>query len=272
MSCELVTTGWYASNEPRSYRTAGDDAIRGVGFRPIWWQSVDTFLAPEHVLVVDSASPVKPTESEFTATPVERIELLMNPGHSQNGRTHYCGAMAAIMLSMEYALFNDVDMFLYVEQDALLYGKGILERTKRALRRRDLVFGRGEVDVQQSFFAANKKGLRRFLSALHSINYSDKQIAPENKFMYAGCRMLPSPVLKLAEHTSVDKRRRAGLILFAMACRMCRNYEFLPFGYGRDRPINFKDDVFYFQHGSMVELDQYLRLTGFTTPGLNQPD
>jgi hypothetical protein len=272
MSCELVTTGWFASDRPRDYRTAGDDAIRGVGFRPVWWQSVDTYLAPRHVLVVDSASPVKATESDFTATPVERIELLINPGHSQNGKTHYCGAMAAIMLGMEYALFNDVDLFLYVEQDALIHGKAILERTKSALRRKDLVFGRGDMDIQQSFFAANKKGLRRFLSALHSINYSDKQIAPENKFQYAGTRMLPSPFLKLAEITSIDKLRRAGLILFTMACRMCRNYEFLPFGYGRHRPINFNDDVFYFQHASRDELAQYLRLTGFSMPALDSTD
>jgi hypothetical protein len=264
MACELVTSGWYSSHEPRSYRTKGDDSIRGVEFRSLWWQSVDRYLGPEYVFIVDSASPVKPDDAACTTTKFQRVELLRNPGHSQNGKTHYCGAMAAITLGLEFALHNDVDMFLYVEQDALLFGDRIVERTKKALRRRDLVFGRGSsVDIQQSFFGANKRGIRRFLSALHAIRYSDKQVAPENKFMVAGSRMLPAAVAALAVHSSVDKLRRAGLLMFAAVASLGRNYEYLPFGYGRDRPIDFNDDVFYFQHGSVQELAQYRKLTGF---------
>lgn len=264
MSCELVTSGWYASNEPRSYRTQGDDSIRGVEFRPLWWRSLDRYVRPEHVFIVDSASPVKPDDAAMTATRFQRLELLQNPGHSQNGKNHYCGAMAAITLGLEFALHNDVEMFLYVEQDALLFGDRLVEKTKNALRRKDLVFGRGSrVDTQQSLFGANKRGIRRFLSALHAINYSDKQVAPENKFMVAGSRMLPTAVSALAVHSSIDRLRRAGLLLFAAACSLGRNYEFLPFGYGRDRPINFNDDAFYFQHGSVEELAQYRKLTGF---------
>jgi len=52
MPCELVTTGWYSSTAPRTYRTSGDESIRGVGFRPLWWRSVDTFAAPALVIVV----------------------------------------------------------------------------------------------------------------------------------------------------------------------------------------------------------------------------
>jgi hypothetical protein len=263
MSVELVTSGWYSSSEARSYRTTGDDLIRGVAFRPLWWRSLDTFVKPEHVFIVDSASPVKPDDAICTSTKFQYLELLINPGHAQNGKTHYCGAMAAIILGLEFALHNDVDLFLYVEQDALVFGENIIEKTKNILRRKDLVFGAGKLDVQQSFFAANKRGIRKFLSGLHAIKYSDKQIAPENKFMFAASRLLPSPVAGLAVHTPIDTLRRMGLGLFALACSFAKNYEFLPFGYGRDRPINFSDDVFYFQQGSAEELAQYRKLTGF---------
>lgn len=265
MSCELVSTGWYASNDARSYVTAGDDLIRGVEFRPLWWQSLDRFVRPQHVFIVDSASPVKPDDARWTATRFQRAELLINPGHSQNGRTHYCGFMASVIIGLEFALHNDVDMFLYVEQDALLYGDGIVEKTKSALRRKDLVFGATSsgIEIQQSFFAANKKGIRRFLSALHAINYSDKQIAPEHKFMYAGARFLPGSMLGLAVHVNAHRLRSLGLRLFSLACGLSRNYEILPFGYGRERPINFHDDVFYFQHGSSQEVSRYKQLTGF---------
>jgi hypothetical protein len=263
MACELVTSGWFSTNEARSYVTAGDDLIRGVEFRSLWWKSVDTFIKPEHVFIVDSASPIKPDDAAYTSTPFQTTQLLINPGHSQNGKTHYCGYMAGAIMGLEFALHNDVDMFLYVEQDALVFGDAIVERTKKALRRRDLVFGSGGLDIQQSFFAANKKGIRHFLSALHAINYSDKQVAPEHKFMFAASRFLPSPVIKLAEFTEIEKLRVAGLRLFSLACGLAKNYAFLPFGYGRDRPINFGDDVFYFQHGSADELTQYKKRTGF---------
>jgi hypothetical protein len=263
MACELVTSGWFATNEARSYVTAGDELIRGVGFRPLWWKSMDTFIKPQHVFIVDSASPVKPDDAACTSTPFQYTELLINPGHSQNGKTHYCGAMAAIIMGLEFALHNDVEMFLYVEQDALVFGDAIVEKTKNALRRKDLVFGSGALDIQQSFFGANKKGIRRFLSALHAINYSDKQVAPEHKFMFAASRFLPSPLIKLAEFTEIEKMRVAGLRLFSLVCGLTKNYAFLPFGYGRKRPINFGDDVFYFQHGSADELARYKKRTGF---------
>jgi hypothetical protein len=263
MACELVATGWFSTNEARSYVTKGDELIRGVGFRSLWWQSVDTFIKPQHVFIVDSASPIKPDDAAHTATPFQYTELLMNPGHSQNGKTHYCGYMAGVILGLEFALLNDVDMFLYVEQDALVFGDAIVEKTKNALRRRNLVFGSGGLDIQQSFFAANKKGIRHFLSALHAINYSDKQVAPEHKFMFAASRFLPGPLIKLAEFTEVEKLRVAGLRLFSLACALAKNYAFLPFGYGRERPINFGDEVFYFQHGSADELTRYKKRTGF---------
>ena len=264
MSCELVTSGWYAANEPRSYRTAGADVIRGVGFRPLWWRSLDKYVAAEHVFIVDSASPVKPDDAACTSTKFQRVELLMNPGHSQDGTTHYCGYMAAVILGLEFALHNDVEMLLYVEQDALLFGDDIVAKTKSALRRRDLVFGRGsEVDIQQSFFAANKKGIRQFLSALHAIAYSDKQIAPEHKFMFAGSRMLPSPLIRLAVHTSIDKLRRAGSLAVCRCLRSWTKLRIPAVRYGRDRPINFNDEVFYFQHGSIDEIAQYKKMTGF---------
>jgi hypothetical protein len=264
MPCELVGTGWYASETARDYNTAGDDVIRGIAFRPLWWRSLDTFLRPQHVFIVDSASPLKSNDAAFTSTPFQRVELLINPGHAQNGKTHYCGAMAAIILGLEFALHNDVDMFLYVEQDALLFGNSIVAKTKQALRRKDLVFGASTAkDIQHSFFAANKKGIRHFLSALHAIDYSDNKVSPEHKFMFGASRFLPSKLVGLVSPAPTHLIRNVGLRLFSAVCSISRNYEILPFGYGRERPINFNDDVFYFQQGSALEVAHYKQLIGY---------
>lgn len=264
MPCELITSGWFASEQARNYRTKGDDLIRGQGFRPLWWRSIDTYLKPEHVFIVDSASPVKSNDAEHTSTKFQTVELLINPGHSQNSTTHYSGWTAGIILGLEFALLSDVDMFLYVEQDVLVYGSGMVEKIKNSLRRKDLVFGASSsMDIQQSFVAANKRGIRQFVKALHSIEYSDKDIAPEHKFMFAASRGLPAAAAKFAVHTEHRKLKAAGIKVFAKLCDMSKNYEVLPFGYGRLRPINFTDEAFYFQHGSAAEIAQYRQLTGF---------
>ncbi len=266
MSCELVGTGWYASDLARTYTAYGDDAIRGAGFRPLWWKSLDTYVKPQHVFIVDSASPVKPDDAACTSTDFRRVELLMNPGHSQNGRTHYCGAMAAIILGLEFALHNDVEMFLYVEQDALVFGDSIIEKTKNALRRNDLVFGAHGTNgliIQHSYFAANKRGIRQFLSGLHAMNCSDRQMAPEHKFMFAASAFFPELLTRAMSYDNPALIRRLCTRLFTRIMSMSRNYALLPFGYGRDRPINFNDDAFYFQQASADEIRQYTQRTGF---------
>src|ERR1700716_1932332 len=104
MACELVISGWDASGGPRGYPTAGGDVIRGVAFRELWWRSVDTFIKPHQVFVVDSASPVKPDDAAHTSTAFRHLELLKNPGHAQDCAAHYCGYMASVILGLEYAL------------------------------------------------------------------------------------------------------------------------------------------------------------------------
>lgn len=267
MSCQLICTGWYASDKPRDYVTHGDDFIRGTDFRPLWWKSLDTFARPEKVLIVDSASPVKPDDHKFTTTDCEYINLMINPGHAQNCSGHYSGCMAAIMLGMSYALHNDVDFFLYVEQDALLYGDNIVEEVKKQLLKKDYVFGQGSGKmIQQSIFAINKKGLRRFLAALNSINYTDHQVNPEWKFMLASSALMHFPLSTLLGLYSWDNprfiRRMAQNLLFPLFYAT-RDYTFLPFGYGRVRPLNFSDKTFYFQQGDMDEVRKYRVLTGF---------
>src|SRR5258708_12089045 len=99
MSCELVTSGWYAANESRNYVTHGDDLIRGVEFRPLWWRSLDTFVRPEHVFIVDSASPVKPNDAAYTATKFQYPKFLTNPAHPQPHTIHYPSTMPPLTLA-----------------------------------------------------------------------------------------------------------------------------------------------------------------------------
>lgn len=267
MTCQLVTTGWYSSSQPRSYTTYGDDSIRGPAFRQLWWQSLQSFVNPAHVYVVDSASPVKPGDAEFMdlGTDLRNIELLINPGHSQNTTHHYCGAMAAIIMGMEYALYSGVDYYIYVEQDALIYGDGFLSAVEHALLKRGFVFGGapGQL-IEHTVMAFDRGALRKFISRVHSIALSDKLIEPEYKFMHAASLVRYLPILNLLSYSRPHWVRHPVAQVAIKLCALFKEYELLPFGYGRLRPINFEDDIFYFQQGSAEEVAAYRRKTGFS--------
>ena len=171
---QTIFTGWYCGGNPRTldYKPDGADENRGVALRPLWWESVRRFLAPSQVVVVDSNSPVPPPDREHFDGRLEHIRLLRNPGHSQTTSYHYCGWTASVLVGLEYALANDLDYFLYIEQDALVFGERFLDRIKDSLRRHRFVFGSGHGTawpLQQSVFAIRKDGYRSFLSRMHQI-------------------------------------------------------------------------------------------------------
>lgn len=267
MTCQLVTTGWYASAQARSYKTFGDETIRGPEFRRLWWQSLQTFVKPEHVFVVDSASPVKSDDvalASMYATDLRGVELLINPGHSQNTTHHYCGAMAAIILGMEYALYSGVDYYMYIEQDALIYGDGFIRSVEKSLSKNGIVFGGAPGRMtEHTIMAFDRKVLRKFLSDIHAIGLSDRLLEPEYKFMHAASLMRYLPVLSLLSYKRPRWIRHPVAQLSIKLAHLFRQYEIFPFGYGRLRPINFEDEIFYFQHGSLAELSEYRKKTGF---------
>lgn len=264
MACQLMGSGWYSTNEKRDYLTFGDEGIRQTTFRALWWKSVETFAKPDNVVIVDSASPLKPNDELYTTKVVKQIELLINPGHSQNCKYHYCGAMVAIISIMEYALYNDVDYILYIEQDALIYGDKFIKLIEKELTKSDLVFGTPTGPIQQSVFAINKRAIRKFVANLHSIDFSDKDIMPEIKFMLAGSRILSHTIASTLSYSNKPIVRRFCYKMFSnIFLPIFKNYSYLPFGYGRIRPLNFDDETFYFQQGSTAEILKYKEKAGF---------
>lgn len=233
--------------------------MRQSAFRPIWWASVNTFLKPEHVFVVDSASPTPTDDSAFTSTPIQQLRLTVNPGHAQNTTHHYCGWMASVVLGLEYTLACGADYFLYVEQDALVYGRDLVARVERELIRSRYVFGSGEGTcwpLQQSLFAIRKDGIRPFLKRIHGIAYCDRDVAPEIKFaLGSDISVLRYWISRafLAPSLAAPLRYGVGMRLAGMA----PGFAALPFGYGRYRPINFDDSCFYFQHATLNEIATY---------------
>jgi hypothetical protein len=267
---EAIFTGWYCAEQRSApgYVVHGDEANRGLALRPLWWRSVSSFLEPKTVVIVDSASPLVAPDERYFSGRIERIRLQVNPGHAQVTTFHYCGWMASVLLGVEYALLNGMDYFLYVEQDALLFGKELSNRIEDQLRRYRFVFGAGTGTpwpLQQSVFAIRKDGYRKFLAGIHALDQDDKALSPELKFALAATES--RAVVTAAKGALWSLPESVKIRALRHGLRPLRDYGVLPFGYGRTRPMRFDDDCFYFQHGSREELQSYAAKLGVQAAG-----
>jgi hypothetical protein len=243
----IICSGWWCSNESsNNYRKLayGSDKIRDRTFHKIWYDLICKNTNPEKIFIVDSASPIKP-ELNLKDTRLQLVSLTHNPGHATNHTGLLCGWTKAVILGLEYASLCATDYFVYIEQDTLIKGRGIIEHCIQHMHK-PYMFGSGSSTpqpLQQSFFIIRNDGIDKFLRRIKQIPIRDNQFSPELKFYVAASR-LPLPIGILA-------CRFATLRKFM---QLWNDFDFLPIGYGRKRPINFQDEYFYAQHMSDKEL------------------
>ncbi|MCE7536795.1 hypothetical protein [Aliivibrio fischeri] len=256
----IISSGWWCNGDDEDTREKllGDDLIREKDFFSNWFEAINLFTNPEKIIVVDSNSPVKPDLS-VADDRVEFISLDENAGHSTNHTGQYCGYTRAIFAGMGYAISCNVDYWVYVEQDALLYGDNIVENAISEMQG-DFLFGSGEGTpqvLQQSLIIMKTAFLPTFIKNYTDINYTDNQISPELKFALS-C----SPYYKIISKVMFIKTKIKSIDKFIMRLsnfyfKYLINKNSFNFGYGRARPIDFDEQFFYFQHGDKNELNMY---------------
>lgn len=256
----VIGSGWWSADEHSDGRAVrhGSARNRSSEFHAIWYRAICEFTKPEKIIIVDSASPNSPPVDQDDSR-LELISLNVNAGHSTNHTGKYCGYTRAILVALEYALQCDADYFVYVEQDALIYGNGIIEYCIKNMSM-PAMFGHpnGTMQrLQQSLFIIDLAFARAFMSRLHAINATDNDIPPEAKFHLACSRghlYVGLALVKLSMRNEFWWRRSWG------ALDRMKRYDWLPFGSGRDRPVDFVSNFFYFQHGSEEEIGHFLSL------------
>lgn len=253
----VIGSGWWcAGDEPWSpdRKRLGDDLIRSAPFHELWYAGVDRFTAPCKILIVDSASPIRPPVRAGDPR-IEVVSLDRNYGHASACEAKFSGFTRSCMLGVAYAWMCDADYFVYVEQDCLLYGQGILEQAIGRMKH-DFMFGDGSgtpQPLQQSLFVIARPAFRSFLDALDGIDGRDREVSPEIKFSRLRWDLPPTWV-----------GRRQSKAWRKLTWRLW--YDRLPFGYGRVRPIDWSQPHFYFQHGSVEEVTRYCEMAGFPAP------
>ncbi|RLW68476.1 MAG: hypothetical protein B6D68_03540 [spirochete symbiont of Stewartia floridana] len=263
----LISSGWWCDEsshgEDRTNRF-GDQQIRGRDFHQLWYRCIKRFTNPGAIYIVDSASPTTPILHEDEIF----VHLQKNFGHSTNCTERLGGFVRAVSLGMYYAYINDFEYWVYIEQDALVFGDGLVERCIDFMRqyRCPILFGDGRgtpQPIQQSFMLMHKDAIMPFLYGIDRIRASDREISPEWKYSIAAnslLRLIPEGIFRGILSPSKHGRiiRSITRRLMSAAATIGKKYRYLPIGYGRARPIQFNDSHFYFQHGTREELDRFM--------------
>jgi hypothetical protein len=179
--------------------------------------------------------------------------LPFNAKHATEHLGQWSGWTRSVLLSGHYALNTDADYFVYIEQDCLLQGNGIVDYCISVMTK-DLMFGPGDgtpQPLQQSFFIVRRRSLRRFLNNLASLCATDRDLPPEWKFIFSCWR----PMV-LGANLGIWKRRSIRRVAHRVA--RCFFYDPLPIGSGRARPIPTNNAYYYFQHGTTEDIEAYL--------------
>ncbi|MFV7770802.1 hypothetical protein [Shewanella marisflavi] len=258
----IVASGWWCDNDSTEDRKNkyGNAELRKVDFFYKWYSSIKENTNANNIYVVDSNSPKKP---DITGCDdITWIEMELNAGHSTNHLGKYCGVSLSFFTSMMRVYCSNSDYWVYIEQDALLKGKGIIEYAIDRMNGANIMYGSGwgtPQPVQQSLIIVKREYIPEFISRYCSIKSKDSEISPEYKFAIVCSpllRILPECFFKNIDNGSLFSKIVARLT-FCLANSLFSQAKLLPYGYGRVRPIKFSDDFLYFQHGNEKELDYY---------------
>lgn len=258
-----IGSGWWCSDEDEAVvnpkrKLLGAPLVRAVGFFELWRESIERNTDPASVVVVDSHSPIKPPDD--LRAPFAWVVLPFNAKHSVNHLGKWSGWTRSVLVGGQYALATETEYFVYIEQDCLLAGRGIIEHCISKMKT-GVMFGSGQgtpQPLQQSFFIVRRNRLAAFLKNLADIDLKDRDFAPEWKFACATWR----PLVILANLGVLKIKPLRKLAFFAAQTAF---FEVLPVGSGRTRPLPVDAPFWYFQHGEDDEVAAYLSAEGVPT-------
>jgi hypothetical protein len=226
-----IVTGWYADHQRRNYAPKGAEFVRSVECFELWYHCIRSFTAPSRILMIDSASPVRPTLPDDPR--ISWVGLQHNFGHAVENRNALCGWSRALLLGLMYGFANGDDYTALVEQGSLFHGKDIIERQIAAHPGADIIAPNGAgtpQPLQTGIMIFRSAIIPQFIDSYRRVAAADAALSPEKKVALAA----------------------TGLTLA---------FSDLPFG--RRRPIDFSADQFFLRHCEMNELQAFVRKLGF---------
>jgi hypothetical protein len=234
----VVGTGWWCdetSDHAGTQFNESTDYIRTRDFFRLWYACVDRYTDPEKILVVDSNSPVRPKLPDDDR--LEFLSLAENFGHYVDcDPARMCGVERVHLMCALYAYLNDCDL-IYIEQDCLVLGEGWVDRCYENWSEGKIMYGDGEgtpQPQQQSLVLVARPYIPIFIQRLLVYFFAAREELTQ------GAPIGPR---------SPEKRWHQAFK---------KDVDYLPFGYGRARPLDFDARDLYAQHWEQDELNEAL--------------
>jgi hypothetical protein len=248
----IVGTGWWCSGE-NTEGFMGDNIIRSKNFFDLWYHLVMKYINPSKIIVVDSASPIKPNLNKKQN--VEFVSLDRNYLHSRalsKGilKTKYAGWTRSVFLSACYAHMCDADYYIYVEQDCLIRGEGLL----------DAAISGGSSGI---WLGNQHRNARNVAGALFSSNVVQTSLLIARS----------ESIMRLANGSIVGPQSDGEFAPEKRLMGNCKPYDLIQIPYGRNRPLAWDVGPMYAQHMTAEEVIEFmiaekLEFDEYFSPGL----
>lgn len=182
-----VISGWYADHKQRQYPTYGSDFVRSAACFDIWYHCVNRFTSPTKILIVDSASPIRPT---LPADPrIEWVSLSRNFGHTTEARSFHGGWSRSLLAGLVYGYANGDPYTVLIEQGTLFYGNDIIERQINRYPDADVIAPDGAGTPQPigtGILIFRTSAIPHFIERYTAVPEADHTFDPERKTVLAG--------------------------------------------------------------------------------------
>ena len=253
----FVGSGWFAPTSDATdvrKKLLGSSLTRTPDFHHVWLESVRQSIDPEYICIVDNRSPLaSPLRGKFD---IHWINLNVNLGHvSTPTSTNRSGWSDAVIHSARAFLETDADVFVYVEQTALLKSSRLGEWLRQQLGPNVGLVREGKGIPQPTtagLFALHREHGPRFISRWEGIRHGDSRVSVERKLIAAASNC-PLGVLNRTPGIA------NGRLVHAVS-RLFRNHRWLPISGGRSRPIDWREDI-VLKHPTRSELSRYFSET-----------
>ena len=219
----VIISGYYAGEKKTT-----QFSISKEEFFETWYENTIRYCNPEKVYIVN-VSKAKPSR-QFPD--IEWINMSDNLGHvndllNNNDTISLSGYTLSVLIGMLIAYNNKSD-FIYKEQDCLAFGDWINELYNQLGQTdKKMLIGRGHMEgfIEQSLFICKYDYILEFVLQYLNFKTGDYPHFPEKKFV----------------EIMTNQQDKIG---------------FFDFGYGRIRPVNFDDKIFFIQQPTDEELTE----------------
>lgn len=207
-----------------------------ANFFPYWYANTLKYADPVEVVTIDSASPLLPVVKQGNW-----VRLAENLGHvhdqDKRAESIQFGAWSLSYLMGAMFAYNNRSDFIFKGQNCLAFGPWV-DRMYQEMDDKNLLMLTGQTTanhygIEQSLTIIRHEFimpfLRHYMSIMAPDGAADQYIRPENKFL-------------------ILIREVFGNVI-----------GFLPFGHGKERPVNFDAPVFYMQRIGADELEDLVR-------------